>query len=937
MSVTLLGIRHHGPGSCRHVMHYLQKLKPDLILLEAPVETEEMFSWVPSVSAQNFDEAAALESERKAEEQKQKQKAEKSDSTASGADNTQVKSTEQLLYQVLGRRGLLHPPVAMLCYQSDDPANSAFYPFAQFSPEWQTISYAQEHQIPVRAFDLPLSYSLAIRAAEIAAAKAAAEAAAEADDKEDESAKQDAAAADAAAADAAAPDAAGAAAAAPAADADEDTEDHDESECCEVRGDPFDALAEIEGLEDGEQWWERHVEQVASEEDLFTAIEEAVTALREAMPEHSSQRDLLREAWMRKVLRAALKEQVEGTDDAGNTVSRPRFERIAVVCGAWHVPALAQLERYKIKDDNALIKTLPKPLGKNKVTCTWVPWTYARLSYGSGYGAGITSPGWYDYMFRYPDDDGSMWLTHTAQVLRNADFDVSAAHVLEMVRLSQTLAAMRQRRQPNLEDFNEAVTAIVGMGDSIVLKSVVQELIVGHKIGFVPDGVPQVPLIADIEATCRHLRINLKDTDKTIALDLRKPLDLERSVFFNRMQLLNLKWVVSEEVSGMGTFKEQWRICYEPEHMVRTIERAAYGNTLKTAVQNYVVEKMADFSLSDLTTLLYQAIPCDLPELVAQMIRRLDELTAVTSDTVELINTVGPLCQILRYGTVRDLDFTPLHDMLVAVLIRVAASGLLSCININDETADALRKSFNANNLALQTLNDEECNEIWHGFIEQVQTSSKVHPLLAGCVTRLLRDNHVLDREQLIQSISFFSSVGNTPMDMALWFDGFLENSGTILLFDDELWMLVNSFIAGLDAEDFVQLLPMLRRTFSTFEHNERYKLGVKAKNYDPGNSSTGAAGTADSLTQQVAALKGDDGSDTHAAASVIPLVCAFFGVGKAPAFAGAAPAAAAPAAAADAADAAVAAAKPAARKRRSTRKAAAAETAASASGDSQA
>ena len=36
MSVTLLGIRHHGPGSCRHVVQYLNELKPDLILLEAP-------------------------------------------------------------------------------------------------------------------------------------------------------------------------------------------------------------------------------------------------------------------------------------------------------------------------------------------------------------------------------------------------------------------------------------------------------------------------------------------------------------------------------------------------------------------------------------------------------------------------------------------------------------------------------------------------------------------------------------------------------------------------------------------------------------------------------------------------------------------------------------------------------------------------------------
>ena len=42
MSIHLLGIRHHGPGSCRNVLEYLQELKPDLILLEGPAEAETL-------------------------------------------------------------------------------------------------------------------------------------------------------------------------------------------------------------------------------------------------------------------------------------------------------------------------------------------------------------------------------------------------------------------------------------------------------------------------------------------------------------------------------------------------------------------------------------------------------------------------------------------------------------------------------------------------------------------------------------------------------------------------------------------------------------------------------------------------------------------------------------------------------------------------------
>lgn len=40
MAIHLLGIRHHGPGSCRNVLNYLQELQPDLILVEGPAEAE---------------------------------------------------------------------------------------------------------------------------------------------------------------------------------------------------------------------------------------------------------------------------------------------------------------------------------------------------------------------------------------------------------------------------------------------------------------------------------------------------------------------------------------------------------------------------------------------------------------------------------------------------------------------------------------------------------------------------------------------------------------------------------------------------------------------------------------------------------------------------------------------------------------------------------
>ena len=101
---------------------------------------------------------------------------------------------------------------------------------------------------------------------------------------------------------------------------------------------------------------------------VFDAIAEAMGLLRDEV----DSRDLVREAYMRRTLRAAIKDG---------------YQNIAVVCGAWHVPALTEPLPPASHDDR-LLRGLPKV----KATMTWVPWTYGRLAFASGYGAGSAPP-----------------------------------------------------------------------------------------------------------------------------------------------------------------------------------------------------------------------------------------------------------------------------------------------------------------------------------------------------------------------------------------------------------------------------------------------------------------------------------------------------------------------------------------------------------------
>ncbi len=110
--------------------------------------------------------------------------------------------------------------------------------------------------------------------------------------------------------------------------------DTDEPGRPERPADPIGELAAAAGYDDAERWWEDVVEHRGV--PAFEAVAEAMGAIREAGPEDPH--DLVREAYMRTVLR-----QVRRTHD-----------EIAVVCGAWHVPALTR--RVTAAEDAALLK-----------------------------------------------------------------------------------------------------------------------------------------------------------------------------------------------------------------------------------------------------------------------------------------------------------------------------------------------------------------------------------------------------------------------------------------------------------------------------------------------------------------------------------------------------------------------------------------------------
>ncbi|WP_447412615.1 DUF5682 family protein, partial [Clostridium perfringens] len=76
------------------------------------------------------------------------------------------------------------------------------------------------------------------------------------------------------------------------------------------------------------------------------------------------------------------------------------------------------------------------------------------------------------------------------RVLREHQVDCSSAHVIEATRLANTLAVMRGRAHPGLDELDEAVRTVMCMGESAPLRLIHLALTVGDVMGQVPVDVP---------------------------------------------------------------------------------------------------------------------------------------------------------------------------------------------------------------------------------------------------------------------------------------------------------------------------------------------------------------------------------------------------------------------------------------------------------------
>jgi hypothetical protein len=644
-------------------------------------------------------------------------------------------------------------PVALLTYAEDDPARATFFPFADYSPEYQAARWAVRHGIAPRFIDLPASDRLDKGGSEI----------------KDET----------------------------AASAEEDP----------VSRDPIGALANAAGYDDGESWWSDVIEENPASGPVFAAVADAMTALR-AESGSLPAREAAREAHMRIEIAKTVKE-CDGP--------------IAVVCGAWHVPALS--ERRNLAADRELLKGRPKV----KIKATWAPWTAPRLARASGYGAGVVAPGWCAHLWETSNsaDRGAVWLAKVARVLRERGHFVSTASLIDAQRLGTALAALRNRPAPGFEELREAAIACLCNGERAAWDDVAAELLIGSGVGSIPAATPLAPLLEDLQRQQKATRLKPEALERALTLDLRSDSGLLRSTLLHRLNALDVPWGrLMDAGRSRGTFRENWQLRWEPEFAVRLVEHLVYGSTIAEAAGGRMIDAIgSEVELGALATLVRTAMIADLGPATEYGIAALEKKAALTSDCLTLLSALPPMADILRYGEARAGTAEHLRTLMPRIVVQAALALPYAARNL-DEAAAKLRNAILAADGAVQLAQLEaDVVTSWRDALRALLRDGQASRLVSGTAARLLYEVELLTADDVADLLSRMLSPGTPVAEAAGFFAGFFEGAGQRLIHDAQLRTAVDSWLMTLEAEAFTGNLPLFRRVFSGLDRSERRRL----------------------------------------------------------------------------------------------------------------
>ena len=470
---------------------------------------------------------------------------------------------------------------------------------------------------------------------------------------------------------------------------------------------------------------------------------------------------------------------------------------------------------------------------------TMTPFTYERIDKMSGYQSGVHGPAFYRYVWEARQRgellDGRDLLYQIVLKLRDKGQILSTSDAIAVETTAWALANMRGRQELWRYDLLDALSAAVikeeqaGEYNHPVL-DMARQVFCGDRRGLLGDGTDLPPLVKNTRRDLHRAKLTPDHKKITVKLELLKDEDREKSVLLHRCRGLGLAGfkltdhtdLVSRDDLSNPT--ETWEIIWSPEYEASLIENAIYGADLPEAATAKLLEQAReiDRDAERASMIVLEATLMGLDESTEELYERLFEIVREDGDFFHLTKALDHLIYLYAFDEVFGGKDTKSVQSILAESYKRSLwlFEILGTVPDRDkELIDAIGTLF----YTFQRCANEEFTDRddFVSLFSRIGGDEEQMPLVRGATLGALFTLSEADMDQVLDTINYFTD----PMDLGDFLIGFFSLAREAAQRDSRLLDRLNELVMDLNEEQFWEVLPGLRLAFTFFTPREKHNL----------------------------------------------------------------------------------------------------------------
>lgn len=608
-------------------------------------------------------------------------------------------------------------------------------------------------------------------------------------------------------------------------------------------------LCEKTGLRNFEEFWEKYFEIQGLGEETAVFVRQMLTYCMlsrqyETQQELEEDGCLLRERYMAEQIRKYSAD----------------YQKILVVTGGFHTYGLWELLTGKGKKGSTdRILRLHPAAGTNQEIYP-IAYSMEAADALNGYASGMQSPGFYHQVWtrleeqKRPEgvyqDTVLHYLAATGKEARKQGEGVSSYDEICAYTMAGGLAALRGKREPGLYELRDAALSSFVKGEYNMSTDgalgVLNELVTGRQVGRLCAEARRPPILEDFEAQCRLYGIRFRSLTKTeVTLEIfAKEKHLQMSRFFYQLEFLDCGFAGRDKGIDLigrrdrNRIREIWSYKWSAQVTAVLIDVSISGGTVEEAAYSLFYKKLGKSTgCREAAELLVRGFLMGLQEEQDWM---QDHLGRVLASDGDFFSLARGFSHLLMLEELQDLYRARQH-MELGGMIRQCFRKLLQLLpsmgNVGEEQQQECMECLR---ILYQASGKKGCQELRPFLIEALEamvsrerlsvSGKQIRPGIEGTVLGLLY-GYDGDYGAWIHQAArgYLQGTADMLKKSADFLRGLFFTARDFVFVSRDFLQMVDGLLGLLSTEDFLKLLPELRRAFVYFTPMEVDRIARQA------------------------------------------------------------------------------------------------------------